>query len=74
MGTCKKSVDCLECSSRGMCSSYAQFKYQQGYDQGIDDFIKRFARADEHIEVTWEDIYKMRDRLKRVEQDEQNER
>lgn len=74
MGICKKGIECLECVNRGMCSSYAQFKYRQGYNQGIDDFINRLARADEHIETTWEDIYKMRDRLERGEQSEQSKR
>lgn len=30
MSLCERNIDCLECTSRGMCYSYAMFKYQQG--------------------------------------------
>lgn len=40
MNQCEKGIDCLQCNSRGMCSSYANFKYEQGYNKAIDDFVK----------------------------------
>lgn len=36
---CEKGIDCLQCNSRAMCSAYAKFKYQQGYDKAIDDLM-----------------------------------
>ena len=43
MNLCEKGIDCLQCNSRGMCSSYADFKYQQGYNKAIDDFRKKIC-------------------------------
>lgn len=37
MNQCEKGIDCLQCNSRAMCSSYANFKYEQGYNKAIDD-------------------------------------
>lgn len=39
MSKCEKGIDCLQCNSRGMCSSYANFKYEQGYNKAIDDLL-----------------------------------
>lgn len=41
MSKCEKGIDCLQCNSRGMCSSYANFKYEQGYNKAIDDFVEK---------------------------------
>ena len=46
MNQCKKGIDCLQCNSRGMCYSYADFKYQQGYNKAIDEFVERI---DKHV-------------------------
>lgn len=40
MSQCEKDIDCLQCNGRAMCSSYANFKYEQGYKQAIDDVIE----------------------------------
>lgn len=37
MSKCEKGIDCLQCSGRAMCSSYANFKYEQGYKEAIDN-------------------------------------
>ena len=41
MCQCEKGIDCLQCTSKGMCSSYADFKYKQGYNTAIDDFAEK---------------------------------
>ena len=33
MYKCEKNIDCLECDARAMCTSYANFKSEQGYIQ-----------------------------------------
>lgn len=40
MNLCEKNIDCLECQTRGMCNSYAMFKYNQGRAEAIDECIK----------------------------------
>ena len=40
MSKCEKGIDCLQCNGRAMCLSYANFKYEQGYNKAIDDFEK----------------------------------
>lgn len=42
MSQCEIGKDCLECSSRGMCSSYADFKYRQGYSDAFAEMKKEF--------------------------------
>lgn len=49
MSQCEKGIDCLECSSRGMCSSYANFKYQQGRIDAIDEFMKTMEEWDKRV-------------------------
>ena len=48
MNMCEKGIDCLQCNSRGMCSSYANFKYQQGYNDAIE-LIKEELIKDKRI-------------------------
>lgn len=38
MSFCERNIDCLECTSRGMCDSYAAFKY----NQALKDAEKRY--------------------------------
>ena len=37
----KKNIDCLECDARAICTSYANFKSEQGYNKGIQDFYDK---------------------------------
>lgn len=54
MFLCERNIDCLECQSRGMCNSYALFKYDDGYKDGynkaIEDFVK-FANTMPTVEA-----------------------
>lgn len=38
MSQCERNINCLECSSRGMCNSYALFKYEQGREDAINEY------------------------------------
>ena len=49
MSQCEKGIDCLECNSRGMCSSYADFKYQQGYNTAIDEFMNKIYDVSDFV-------------------------
>lgn len=46
MSQCEKGIDCLQCNARAMCSSYANFKYEQGYAQAIHDYEIMKENAD----------------------------
>lgn len=46
MSFCERNIDCLECASRGMCDSYAKFKY----NQALEDFVK-FANTMPTVEM-----------------------
>lgn len=46
MNLCEKNIDCLECQARGMCNSYAIFKYNQGRIDAIDELLSK-------IHTTW---------------------
>ena len=39
MSLCEMNIDCLECQARGMCLSYAMFKYKQGRADAIDEIL-----------------------------------
>lgn len=41
MSLCERNIDCLECQARGMCNSYALFKYNQGRVDAIDECIAK---------------------------------
>ena len=41
MSLCERNIDCLECQARGMCNSYALFKYKQGRADAIDECIAK---------------------------------
>lgn len=41
MSLCERNIDCLECQARGMCNSYAMFKYNQGRVDAIDECIAK---------------------------------
>lgn len=47
MSQCEKDIDCLQCNGRSMCSSYANFKYEQGYKQAIDDVMEKTREIQE---------------------------
>lgn len=49
MSLCEKNIDCLQCNSRGMCSSYAMFKYNEGYNKALDDVIEYFYKHANHV-------------------------
>jgi hypothetical protein len=55
MNQCEKGIDCLECNSRGMCTSYADFKYQQGYNKAIDDCKKYIGLHRKYAEHSIDD-------------------
>ena len=56
MSQCEKGIDCLQCNSRGMCSSYADFKYKQGYNKAIDDFAEKLCNEVESFTATVDGI------------------
>ena len=49
MSLCEKNIDCLQCTSRGMCSSYAIFKYNEGYNKALDEAITYFTEHAKEI-------------------------
>ncbi len=47
MPKCDIGIDCNMCKCRGMCSSYASYQYNRGYNDGINQLITEIRK--QHI-------------------------
>lgn len=44
MPKCEIGIDCNACKCRGMCSSYASYQYNQGYNDGMNQLITTITK------------------------------
>lgn len=58
MAKCKNNIECEQCTSRSMCFSYANFKYQQGYHTAIDNFLESLKNEYRPCKKSDENAYK----------------
>lgn len=54
---CEKGIDCCDCNSRGMCSSYAAFMYKKG----IMDSLQFLQNNSENCDIICNAIKKIND-------------
>lgn len=46
---CEKNINGLQCNDRGMHSSYAMLKYNEGYNKALDNAIEYFTEHAKEI-------------------------
>lgn len=56
MSQCEKGINCLECSARGMCNSYAQFKYEQGRVDAINEIEEELKEVRHCLQLAKEQM------------------